>query len=207
MENKQLVGSDFASYIHAMAELKWILAVGCLLAAVACTPEQREQWTNMDLLKTKDAGEDEAGLIEASPRVADNLPDDGGDPVWLPTPQSIAVYPSTRFAMVEGNLALEARIELRDEMGDPVKAPGRFDITLEGPQRAGMTPMDRTLYRWQVDVRTLADQRRHYDPVTQTYLFTLKLNELAIPRQTMLVKASFEKRDGRVLKGELAIAE
>lgn len=199
-------------YILGMGEwLKNIRVVAAaaffIVAMIGCSAEQKQKWADFDPLDFDRSAATEGADEELLTRVTDNPTDDDGDPTWLPHPVDVRVYPTTRFAMADGQVVLETRIELVDAMGDPVKAPGLFGIALEGAQRGDMSPFDQTMYRWQMRVRTLNDQRRHYDPVTQTYLFNLKLRELAAPRQAVTVKATFTTMQGKVLEGEFVIAE
>lgn len=177
-----------------------------LVGAAGCTAEQRQQWEQFDLLH-RDAAPAAEGdaAVEPLGRVSDNPADADGEPAWHPQAVAVRVYPTTRFALSEGQVVLEARIELVDAMGDPVKASGLFAVALEGSDPVGLTPQDRTLYRWQISVRTLDDQKRHYDPVTQTYLFNLKLREMAAPREAVVAKASFTTLDGKVLQGQMTV--
>ena len=85
----------------------------------------------------------------------------GGEPadaaaevaVWRPRPVSIRVYPSTRLVVQDGEAILEARVELSDEMGDPIKAPGEFRLELYSDETK------QQLYAWRVRVLTLDEQR------------------------------------------------
>jgi len=124
---------------------------------------------------------------------------ESGDPVsgahWMPVPTSVRVYPSTRFIRESGRSILEARFELYDEMGDPVKYAGTFQIELFSvDENLGNTPR-RLLYSWDAELLTLASQREHYDPITRGYLFRLGVDNLKIAKQTTLLKVTFSPID------------
>lgn len=110
--------------------------------------------------------------------------------VWLPRPVSMRVYPSTRFVRDAGGVLLEARIELLDEMDDPVKGAGDFRLELfradEGTRMPG-----RQLYVWRVPMLTLEDQRRFFDPITRAYLLRLRLDEATLRQQPLYLHTIF----------------
>lgn len=121
---------------------------------------------------------------------------DTGDAArWMPVPASARVYPSTRFIRESGRSVLEARFELYDEMGDPVKYAGTFKIELYSvDENLGNTPR-RLLYSWNADLLSLDEQREHYDPITRGYLFRLGVDNLKIAKQTTLLKMTFDPVD------------
>lgn len=131
---------------------------------------------------------------------------------WWPQATAMRVYPSTRFVEAPGEgggggnrrAILEARIELRDEMGDAVKAAGIVGLELFAGA-AGDEGFGRRLYRWDVTMQTLEDQQRHFDSVTRTYLFRL---ELDAPPQAddIMLRATFTRAsDGRRLQADARI--
>lgn len=127
------------------------------------------------------------------------------DGYWQPWPAALRVYPSSRFVVDQdaGRTVLEARIELRDEMDDAVKASGdvRFELFASD---ADEDVFERRLYRWDVQMRTLEAQRTHFDGVTRTYLFRLELGDTAPAGQPML-RVTFTAADGRRLQAEAPI--
>ncbi len=132
---------------------------------------------------------------------------DGTDPgpYWMPVPTSVRVYPSTRFIKESGRAILEARFELYDEMGDPVKYVGAFQIELYSVDEAlGNTPR-RLLYTWNTRLVSLDQQREHYDPITRGYLFRLGVDDLRIAKQTTLLKVAFTPVDRPRLEAEAEV--
>ena len=124
---------------------------------------------------------------------------------WQPLPVSIRVYPSTRFIKESGRAVLDARFELYDDMGDPVKSAGTFRIELLSVDEALGNAPRRLLYTWNAQVLTLDQQREHYDPITRGYLFRLGVDDLRIARQVTLLKVTFSPVDRARLDAEAVI--
>lgn len=124
---------------------------------------------------------------------------------WHPTPVSMRVYPSTRFVQEKKGSALEARVELTDEMGDPVKAVGAFRLELFAIERAGEPGIGRRLYSWDASTLTLDEQHSYYDSITRAYLFRLKLEEATTPDHDTLLQVMFTAADGRRLEAQATL--
>jgi len=101
---------------------------------------------------------------------------------WWPKPVAVEVFPSTRFVRENGDIILEARVQLTDELGDSIKAPSAFYIDLFAGPVGEAAP--RRLYSWQVNVWTLEDQIEFFDPVTRAYLFRLRVADISQVRDT-----------------------
>jgi hypothetical protein len=120
--------------------------------------------------------------------------DDSGSEVWSPQPVQMRVYPSSRFAAApDGSPVLEARIELLDSMGDSTKAAGEYRVEL---LRSAEEGMGERLYAWDVLVQNQAQQARHYDKVTRTYLFRLKLDDAGPPQHPTSIRVTFTPLSG-----------
>lgn len=111
----------------------------------------------------------------------DRVNDRGADGArWLFVPTAVRVHPFTTLKAGEPGdpIVLEARIEMIDQAGDVTKGVGelRFELYAEAAtaQNAGK---ERQLMRWEAALLTLAQNQRHYDPITRTYSFKLKLIE------------------------------
>ncbi len=120
---------------------------------------------------------------------------DSVDSYWRPAPVRIRVYPSTQFIKESGRAILEARVELFDEMGDPVKYAGSFRVELYSVDEAMGNAPRRLLYTWDAQVMTLEHQREHYDPITRGYLFRLGVDDLRIAKQASLLRITFTPVD------------
>ncbi len=124
---------------------------------------------------------------------------------WRPEVKSIRVYPSTRFIRESGRAILEARFELYDEMGDPVKAAGTFRVELYSIDESLGNAPQRLLYSWSADTLTLGQQREHYDPITRGYLFRLGVDNLKAAREATLLKVSFTPAGRPRLEAEAVV--
>lgn len=113
------------------------------------------------------------------------------DGYWRPDPVKVRVYPSTRFIEESGRAILEARVELFDSMGDPVKSTGKFRIELFSVDEALGSVPRRLLYSWNADVLTLDQQKEHYDPITRGYKFKLGVDDLGIANEVTMLRVSF----------------
>ncbi|MBL4701471.1 MAG: hypothetical protein JKX85_09455 [Phycisphaeraceae bacterium] len=115
------------------------------------------------------------------------------DDVWLPTPNRIRIYPSSRFVITENRPALEARVELQDVMGDSIKAAGFFHLEL-------LEDTQQKLYSWDVPINTLKDQENYFESVTRTYRFVLRLDRELYADDQLTLAVSFRRQDGILLQ-------
>lgn len=126
---------------------------------------------------------------------------------WRPAPVAMRVYPATRFATEAGQPILELRIELFDAMSDSIKGVGRMRFELFAGSIRDQPQLARRLYRWDVDLLSLADQKRYWDPVTRAYLFRLKIDDLAIARRATVLEATFMPIEGRRIETRASITQ
>ena len=132
------------------------------------------------------------------------MPSPARQDVWQPQPVRMRVYPSSRFAVQPERqlVVLEARIELLDEMGDPIKGVGQYHFKLLGESGRGRTTRDRRLYTWDVPMFTLPAQQSRYDKITGTYLFRLKMHEASSPPRDTTLQVWFVPSGGHRLEAE-----
>ena len=109
---------------------------------------------------------------------------------WRIEPVQIRIYPTTRFTTRQGSTVLKARVELFDEMGDSVKAVGRFQFGLYRDGDQGDGSLAKRLYTWHVSTLTLDDQRQFYESVSRTYLFVLDLGQWK-PQPSAALRVTF----------------
>ncbi|MEX0654513.1 MAG: hypothetical protein WD534_04885 [Phycisphaeraceae bacterium] len=126
--------------------------------------------------------------------------------IWQPRAELLRVHPSTRFvADADQRATLQARVELLDAMNDSIKATGEYRLELLASDEMGRN-VGRRLYQWQVDARTLEQQRSYYDSVTRAYLFRLRLDQPSPPDQPMLLRVTFVPAErGARLEGSTVI--
>lgn len=95
---------------------------------------------------------------------------------WYPQPTTLRIYPGTRFVLRQGQPQLEARVELLDAMGDPIKHPGSFQFELYAVAEEASSRLGPKLYQWNVAVRTQQEHRESYDGIIRGYAFRLRLD-------------------------------
>ena len=115
---------------------------------------------------------------------------------WRPDPVSIRVYPSTRLAVHDGQWYLEAFVECLDEMGDSTKGVGSFQFELFRSPGLEGDAGGQQLYVWNVQLHTLDDQRRHYDPTLRTYQFRLKMYPLPGDIDQVVFRVMYDNETG-----------
>ncbi|MEM6333754.1 MAG: hypothetical protein AAF823_10495 [Planctomycetota bacterium] len=121
-----------------------------------------------------------------------------GSKVWQAQVATVRIHPATRYRVHDGKPVLEARVELRDQMADPMKASAAFAFELA---TVGTTPgsAPHTLYRWQRRVATLVEQEKHYDAVTRAYVFPLEITDFVSAGLSTRLSVAVTLPDGRTL--------
>jgi hypothetical protein len=131
--------------------------------------------------------------------------DDGGGAAWPFVPEAMRVHPFTTIGPAGSgeSMLLEVRMELLDQVGDPTKGVGDFRFELykiaAGAAREGE---DVRLFQWDAPMTTLEQNRRHYDPITRTYTFKLKLAEPVAPHQRLRLVVQYTDQRGHRLTAE-----
>lgn len=117
-----------------------------------------------------------------------------GDAVlWPFWPVRMAVHPASRMTIStdDGERHYEARIAFYDRFGDICKAVGEIRIELQDPRG-----MQAIMPAWTIDLRDLEANHTHFDDVTRTYLFKLRIEEDMTPEAARL-KVYFLAEDGQ----------
>lgn len=106
--------------------------------------------------------------------------DDVKDGVWPFWPQQMRIHPLTQFVTDRktGEQLIEVRIEFFDQYGHTCKAVGQVVIEL-WPENAA--PDAEPAGVWNRNLRNMATNYEHYDDVTGTYLFRLKVEDIDVP--------------------------
>lgn len=130
---------------------------------------------------------------------------DPQDQVWSIEPVEMRVYPSTRFVIVEGTPVLEARVEFVDALGDSIKATGNFRVELFRVDRSGSNPTGRRLYKWEVPMVSIRQNRTFYDPITRAYLLRLKMDDLEGTGEPSIIVVTFTQTNGERLTAKFTI--
>lgn len=119
---------------------------------------------------------------------------------WPFAPESMRVHPFTALAQQNGRRVLEVRIELLDQLGDVTKGVGdwRFELYAQ----PGRTRSRERLEVWEAEMNTLEQNERHYDPITRTYAFNLRVVEPLPDDAPLSVVAQLTDLQGRRLLAE-----
>ncbi|MEX0775196.1 MAG: hypothetical protein WD042_05720 [Phycisphaeraceae bacterium] len=138
--------------------------------------------------------------------LASMVKDDPEPRVWQIKPQAVRVFPTTRVAQEVGTAVLEARIEIFDQAGDSTKAVGNFRFELLSDGRLNDPTMGPRLYLWEEQMLTLEQNREHWDPITRTYYFRLKLDEAPSGDQALRLVVTFIPVGEDRLEGQALIS-
>jgi len=163
--------------------------VALLVGSGATCGKKQEQWDdvlrdNPDILPPSDEyvpGEDR--LVHPVPK-----------PIDLLLPKTIAIHPftGTQTADKKGQpLAIEVRIKAVDSFGDPTKAFGRFRFSLHTHQKYSISRRGNQLAVWEERLLDPEKNRRHWDPISQTYKFNLQWDRKMTPGTTYVLEAYF----------------
>jgi len=129
-----------------------------------------------------------------------------GEPInaWQPRAVGVRIHPATRYRLHLDRPVLEARVDLTDAMGDPIKASAQYVFELSVSMNTpGNDPT--TLYRWDQSVLTEADHRERYDSVTRSYVFPLTLENFDIAAHSTRLRVVATLADGRVLNASAPV--
>jgi hypothetical protein len=122
---------------------------------------------------------------------------------WQPSPTRLKIYPATQFIERDGEPMLKASIELLDALGDSIKAPGHLRCELYARGQYGAVG-DR-LYRWDIPIRTLKQQRQYFDLVTRTYVLRLSMDSPQATEKPTMLRVTFTRPNGPRLQTERAL--
>lgn len=146
-------------------------------------------------------------LVGCPPREEETPPGDNsgtggeagaaGGREWLFWPRSMRIHPATmiREDRDTGLPMIEARLEFRDQLDHLTKAMG--EVRLELHHHDPGESDDQPLQLWNADLRDLAENRLHWDHVTETYLFRLALEDVADQPGPWFLRAFVLSSDGR----------
>lgn len=138
---------------------------------------------------------------------ADGTTDNGRPLGWYLQPEAVRVDSFTSFKNDDlGTPYLEARVQVLDRDGHPMRAPGRMRLEMFEFARAQADPRGRRLALWHVDLQDRESNRRYYDQLINGYTFALDLEDSAAVvsgagdvagGNKFVVEATFIRADGR----------
>lgn len=127
---------------------------------------------------------------------------------WPFVPVSMRIHPFTaiEFDQSRDVAVLNARVELLDQVGDMTKGVGQFRFELyQAGRGAGSDAQQRQLYAWQVPLQTIDQNRMHYDHITRTYAFELKMDQMPQAGTALRLVGQFTTPAGRRLSAEASL--
>lgn len=142
----------------------------------------------------------EAELDDLSDAWIHGARDKGRPPGWFLHPAKVRVDSFTRLSKTEeGRGYLEARVQVLDKDGHPMRAIGKFRIELFAFQRQAPDPRGDRLAVWNIDIQDHEDNRRYFDVLINGYTFPLEMpvNAPADASGKYVVEATFIRPDGR----------
>ena len=121
-------------------------------------------------------------------------PDDLPKDVRVLMPKKIVIHPLTGRRTLDGDgnpSGFEVRIKALDSFGDPTKALGRFRFTLYAFRHHAANRRGDQLAVWDEDLSKARRNRRHWDPIFQTYKFDLQWDRGLSVGQVFILEAYF----------------
>lgn len=116
------------------------------------------------------------------------------EPINLLLPHKITIHPFTGAQKTDEAgkpVAIEARIKTLDAFGDPTKAFGQFRFSLHHYRQYSTDHRGEQMAVWEEDLLDAKVNRRHWDPISQSYKFQLKWSRGLNAGQSYVLEASF----------------
>jgi hypothetical protein len=142
-----------------------------------------------------------AAPVVDQPIVVEHDHEEGVWPFW---PVTLRIHALTRITLdrTEKTPVLESRVEFLDTESATTKAVGQVLLELTDEGRTGES--DLTSEIWTIDLRDLRANATHFDDVTRTYLFKLRLDP-ARRRHRPHLRVEFHSSNGIVLSDRRAV--
>jgi len=128
---------------------------------------------------------------------------------WPFRPVAMRIHPFTALTINETqrSTVLEARIELLDQLGDVAKGVGELRFELyEMEPTASRTGQEKQVQRWDAPLATLDQNRQHWDAITRTYTFRLRLVDTPRSDKKYRLVAQLTDPNGNRLRAESPVA-
>lgn len=138
------------------------------------------------------------GPLQGSTQTFDTNEQDVDWPFW---PASMRIHPLTRVLANDEQIIIEARIEFSDAHGSTTRCKGQLRLLLI--ETAGASE-GQVLEEWNNDLREIDNNVLHFDDITRTYLFRLRLDPANYSR-TAELHAQFLSADNRRLSAAYRI--
>jgi hypothetical protein len=109
---------------------------------------------------------------------------------------------------LSGDGYIEACVELRDQFGDPIKAPGKFRFEIFKYRPAFADPRGKrfALNGIQiVDLENIEINQQHWNPITRSYKMTLQLPDLSRDASRFVLQVTFSLSENYRLQDLLTL--
>lgn len=109
-------------------------------------------------------------------------------------PKQVEILPFTKVCSFDDDEipdGVEVVLRPVDAMGDAMKAYGRYHVELHEYQKATAQRAGERLLFWQVQINSVADQRRYWDRITRTYQFRLAWDRPLVPNEKYLLHVTY----------------
>lgn len=136
-------------------------------------------------------------------------PPDQAATEWPFVPRVMRIHPFTSISQETPDQppVLEARVRLFDQHGDETKGVGEFLFELYAvvPRATADSTSQKQLFVWTAPMTTLDQNRQHYDRVTRTYVFKLKMERPPAAGKRLKLLAHFTDPHGQRLADEITL--
>lgn len=115
-------------------------------------------------------------------------------PLSLTLPHTIRIHPFTGLREIgdHDQRGLEVRIEALDAYQDTSKAFGKLRFELYAFRSMSSDPKGNRIEAWEEDITSAKNNLVHWDPITRSYVFKLRLNESIQAGKELVLTATFE---------------
>jgi hypothetical protein len=122
---------------------------------------------------------------------------------WPYWPARMRIHPLSRLVLEPDTdrVVVEVRLEFLDDDGHTTKGSGELRIDLHD---ASNQTWAGSLADWKLDLADAETNRRHFDDVTQTYLFRLETESERLPPRPVM-RVAFLSANGAELDSSLEI--
>ena len=103
--------------------------------------------------------------------------------VWPFWPTTMRIHPLTRIVNADEGIILEARIEFSDAHGSTTRSVGQLRLLITDTAANQETIL---VEEWNNDLRDIDTNVLHFDDITRTYLFRLRLDPAQLTATTEL---------------------
>jgi len=122
-------------------------------------------------------------------------------------PVRLLVHPLTRMRndRTNGDLRIDAHVELLDEFDHLTKGLGEFRFEVDSLNRDAVRLPDGSRLIWRIPMETPSTASEAFDPLTRSYRFVLTELSPGFKADSIVLRATFVSSSGTRLYGERAV--